>query len=71
MKILIVFITLSLANFYAEESKPVQATEDSKNVQSVLKEAKKDRKKKVEMCHECGKPEVNCDCEGEEHKKSE
>jgi hypothetical protein len=71
MKILIVFITLSLANVYAEESKPVQATEDSKNVQSVLKEAKKDRKKKVEMCHECGKPEVNCDCEGEEHKKSE
>lgn len=71
MKILIVFITLSLANVYAEESKPVQGTEDSKNVQSVLKEAKKDRKKKVEMCHECGKPEVNCDCEGEEHKKSE
>ncbi len=71
MKILIVFITLSLANVYAEESKPVQGTEDSKNVQSVLKEAKKDRKKKVEMCHECGKPEVNCDCDGEEHKKSE
>lgn len=71
MKILIVLITLSFTSVYAEESKPVLSTGKEKNVQSVLKEAKKERKKKVEMCHECGKPEVNCDCEGEEHKEEE
>ena len=36
------------------------------------KEAKKSikkriRRKKVQMCHECGKPEKKCECEGEEH----
>jgi hypothetical protein len=28
---------------------------------------KKSRRKKVEMCQECGKPEPQCECEGEEH----
>ena len=28
---------------------------------------KKTRRKKVQMCHECGKPETECECEGEEH----
>ena len=39
----------------AEEAKP-------KNVEGIVKEAKSGRRKKVEMCHDCGKPEVNCDC---------
>ncbi len=39
---------------------------------SELKEAPKEetqnrRRKKVMMCHECGKPETECDCEGEGH----
>jgi hypothetical protein len=28
---------------------------------------KRTRRKKVQMCHECGKPETKCECEGEEH----
>ncbi len=28
---------------------------------------KKTRRKKIQMCHECGKPETECECEGEEH----
>lgn len=27
----------------------------------------KSRRKKIQMCHECGKPEPECECEGEEH----
>lgn len=34
----------------------------SKGVEGMVKEAKSTRRKKVEMCHDCGKPEVNCDC---------
>ncbi len=29
--------------------------------------AKKSRRKKVEMCIDCGKPETECDCPGYEH----
>lgn len=28
---------------------------------------KRSRRKKVQMCHDCGKAETECDCEGEEH----
>jgi hypothetical protein len=28
---------------------------------------KKSRRKKVQMCQECGKPEPECECEGEGH----
>ncbi len=31
---------------------------------SSTKTVKKSRRKKVEMCHECGKPETQCECEG-------
>lgn len=72
MKFLFVVLFLVFSSAHAEESKSSeQSAEKGKNVQNVLKDAKKDRKKKVEMCHDCGKPEVNCDCEGEEHKKDE
>lgn len=37
----------------------------SKGVEGMVKEAKSSRRKKVEMCHDCGKPEVNCDCPDE------
>ncbi len=28
---------------------------------------KKSRRKKIQMCHECGKPETECECKGEGH----
>ncbi len=68
MKYLFIILALSFSSVYAEETKPGK-TENRNNIQNVLKETKKDRKKKVEMCHECGKPEAQCDCEGEEHRK--
>ena len=44
----------------------------SKKVEKQTKEKaqtieKKRRRKKVMMCQECGKPETECDCEGEGH----
>ncbi len=71
MKFLFIVFFLVFTSAYADEIKSEQTTEKGKNVESVLKDSKKDRKKKVEMCHDCGKPEVNCDCEGEEHKKDD
>ena len=71
MKFLVIVFFLVFTSAQADEIKSEQTNQQGKNVQSVLKDAKKDRKKKVEMCHDCGKPEVNCDCEGEEHKKDE
>lgn len=44
---------------------------ESKTVQEIVKEGKSSRKKKVEICHDCGKPESKCDCEGDEHRKGE
>ncbi|EPZ50932.1 hypothetical protein M902_2595 [Bacteriovorax sp. BAL6_X] len=32
---------------------------------------KKRRRKKVEMCNDCGKPETECDCEGHGDNKSD
>ena len=37
------------------------------NKDSVQSTKKKRRRKKVQMCHECGKPEPECECEGEGH----
>lgn len=56
----LMFSTFSIA----EEAKP-------KNVEGMVKEAKTSRRKKVEMCHDCGKPEVNCDCPEEMKKKEQ
>ena len=43
----------------------------SETVQGKLQETKSSRRKKVEMCHDCGKPEVNCDCPDEVKKKEQ
>lgn len=37
--------------------------ETTKKTSSVKK-----RRKKVEICKECGKPETKCDCEGDHHR---
>lgn len=61
-------VLLSLSSFaQTEPTKP--KTEGA--VETMVKKVKHERKKKVEMCHECGKPEAQCDCKGEEHRKSE
>lgn len=36
--------------------------------QTLTEGAKKSRKKKVEMCAECGKPESECECHGQKKK---
>ncbi len=69
MKILLTALVLSSLSAFAHEESAKPKAEES--VETIVKKSKKERKKKVEMCHECGKPEVQCDCEGEEHKKSE
>ncbi len=57
------FMVLSFQVGAQETSKP-------ENVEGIVKEAKKsDRKKKVEMCHDCGKPESQCDCPHEVKEK--
>ncbi len=68
MKFLLTFALLTSVSVFAQT--PTDSTETkTQPVENMVKEAKKDRKKKVEMCHDCGKPEAQCDCKGEEHKK--
>lgn len=67
---LALIVTLFLSTFifagtsYAqgEVNKILKGKEESKEVQ------KKKRRKKALMCNECGKPEVECDCEGHNNK---
>lgn len=59
-------ITIVLATFlysgvsFAHDS---TQTDNGKSVKSV--EVKKPKKKKIEMCSECGKPESECECHNE------
>lgn len=50
---------------FAEEPKSSQTPEKG----AVTEITKKTRKKKVEMCAECGKPESECECHKDEKKK--
>ena len=68
MKLLLTLALLTSVGAFAQTSSETTETK-AQPVENMVKEAKKDRKKKVEMCHDCGKPEVQCDCKGEEHKK--
>ncbi|MBY0516390.1 MAG: hypothetical protein AB7I27_03420 [Bacteriovoracaceae bacterium] len=67
--ILLIVLTISSISFAEEVKSSKKETKSS--VQEIVKEGKSSRKKKVEMCHDCGKPESQCDCEGEDHKKDE
>lgn len=72
MKILLtVLLVVSSVSWAQSNPTSETATDSSKNVQELVKTGKKERRKKVEMCHECGKPEAECTCKGEGHKKSE
>lgn len=70
MKVLILISLMVSGTAIADEVK-TSKSETKSTVQEIVKEGKSSRKKKVEMCHDCGKPEVECDCKGEEHKKAE
>lgn len=53
-------------------SSKIQAQENVKKVlESKIKKEREQptsrRRKKVMMCHECGKAETECECEGEGH----
>ncbi len=67
--ILTSILSFALGNVaMAEEKAPATPTTQEKTTEA----PKKTRKKKVEMCGECGKPEHQCECghkEKEEEKK--
>lgn len=50
-------------NSFAEDelNKVIEKKEQNQSTE------KKSRRKKVQMCNECGKPELECECEGEDH----
>ena len=71
----IIFVTvfaMSLSAF-GEENKSTTVQETEKTAKTLISPEKSKRKKKVEMCAECGKPEAECECKGhkDEKKKDE
>ena len=66
--LLIVTALLFSTGVMAEEVKSSTPAPTEKE-QSVLPKEKKSRKKKVEMCGECGKPEAECECKHDEKKE--
>ena len=60
---LIATMSLFVSSGFSQES----SQEAVKTVKENQSKPTKNRRKKVMMCHECGKPEVDCECEGEEH----
>lgn len=62
-------VILLSANLAWAQGEKTQAPTGENAVQKITSETKKARKKKVEMCSECGKPESECDCPG--HKKED
>lgn len=66
---LVLTLMISMSAFGQTSTDKIEKKDQA--VENVLKPTKKDRSKKVEMCHDCGKPESQCDCEGEEHDKKD
>lgn len=63
--LVIVSLFITLSTYAHEESNKSH----SSGVESMVKKVKKERRKKAQMCHECGKPEAQCECEGEGHRE--
>lgn len=59
-------LTLSLFSFSAAAEGELKAILEKKDT---VESTKKPRRKKVEMCNECGKPEHDCECEGHNEEK--
>jgi len=62
MKSLVIGLLIISSSAYSQDSSIKKPQENG--VETIVKESKKERKKKVEMCHDCGKPEEQCDCKG-------
>lgn len=60
---LMVVVLMAGSFAFAEEGKSSSTPADSV-LSAVTGKEKKARKKKVEMCGECGKPESECECHG-------
>lgn len=72
LSMMILALTLSVGNVLADEHDHKDEKNHKHNaVEGMVKESKTSRRKKVEMCHDCGKPEVNCDCPEEMKKKEQ
>lgn len=71
MKFLSLVLVALTMNVYAQTETPKESAPKAKGVESIVKEGKRDRSKKVEMCHDCGKPESECDCPEEVRAKEE
>lgn len=72
MKILslaLLLFSLSSVSTMADDEHKHEKGQKHNSVEGMIKESKSSRRKKVEMCHDCGKPEVNCDCPEELKKK--
>jgi hypothetical protein len=68
MRIILIALMLTSASVWSEESKlSSSSSKKETSVENIVKAEKKERRKKVEMCHDCGKPESECDCKGEGH----
>ncbi len=59
---LTLLLILSLSSFAQTELSEIIKKEDKNSSVN-----QKRRRKKVEMCQECGRPEPECECEGEGH----
>ncbi|MBD66238.1 MAG: hypothetical protein CME62_13590 [Halobacteriovoraceae bacterium] len=68
MKNLFTFILLAAFVIILPEASAQESnTKTMKPTEAKENQTKPRRRKKVMMCHECGKPEVECECEGEGH----
>ncbi len=68
--ILISTAALSLFGSQALFAQSNSNSESSKTVKTSQAEEKPSRRKKAEMCGECGKPETECECHGHKEDKS-
>lgn len=60
-------MTFSLSSFAEEKTSKISTSEGASKQSS----ERKSRRKKVEMCIDCGKPETECDCPGYVHESSQ
>lgn len=68
MKFMICLLLVAV-NVNANDGKKQSTQSQPDSVEKIVKEGKKERRKKAEMCNDCGKPEAECTCDGEKHNK--
>lgn len=65
IKIVLFFLLLMSCNAQEKTQEVIEKTVETKEV--TQSETTSKRRKKALMCKECGKPEVQCECEGPGH----